>query len=241
MLAATVFPDGNKVSFDYQYESKNFENVWEQIVELEEEFWTAETDSAKRDIIREISDLYPNADMMRQWAADLSFVIDKLEKINSQTNHRFSGKLDLDNIGAFGHAAGGGTAGQLMLTDDRVKAGVIWDGAQWADMIDSTLHQPFLRIEAVYEPTKFAPNDLIYHNVSDSVHYDVKVDGFGHSNFSDIPLLIPVQFVSQARNMDPKRAIHLINEYTVAFFDRYLMDARNVDIADLHQKYPDVK
>ncbi|MDX1641612.1 MAG: hypothetical protein R3220_07930 [Balneolaceae bacterium] len=238
---ATIFPDGVKVSFDYQYESKNFENVWEHIVELEEKFWATETDSAKRDIIREISDLYPNAEMMRQWAADLSFVIDELEEIHSQTDHQFSGKLNLELIGAFGHSAGGGTAGQLMLTDSRVKAGINWDGAQWADMIDSTLHQPFLRIEAVYEPTKFAPNDLIYHNVSDSVHYDVKVEGFGHSNFSDIPLLIPVQAVNQAGDMDPIRAIELINEYSIAFFDKYLRDDREIEITDLNQKYPEVQ
>lgn len=238
---ATVFPDGNKVSFDYQYESKNFENVWEQIVELEEQFWAAGSDSAKRDIIREISDLYPNAEMMRQWAEDLSFVIDQLEEINSQTNNRFYGKLNLDKIGAFGHSAGGGTAGQLMLTDSRVKAGVNWDGAQWADMIDSRLDQPFLRIEAVYEPTKFAPNDLVYHNVNEEVHYDVKVDGFGHSNFSDIPLLIPVQVVNQAGDMDAIRAIKLINEYSIAFFDKYLGDEKEIDITDLNQKYPEVQ
>lgn len=238
---ATVFPDGNKVSFDYRYESRNFENVWEQIVELEENFWAAESDSAKRYIIREISNLYPNAEMMRQWAVDLSFVIDELEEINSQTNNRFFGKLNLDKIGAFGHSAGGGTAGQLMLTDDRVKAGINWDGAQWADMIDSTLTKPFLRIEAVYEPTKFAPNDLVYHHINESFHYDVKVDGFGHSNFSDIPLLIPVQAVNQAGDMDPIRAIELINEYSITFFDKYLRDDQGIEVTDLNQKYPEVE
>lgn len=238
---ATVFPDGEKVAFDYQYESKKFENVWEQIVELEEQFWAADTDSAKRDVIREISDLYPNAEMMRHWSDDLSFVIDELERMNINDENRFCSKMNLDKIGVFGHSAGGGTAGQLMISDSRVTAGINWDGAQWADMVDSTLHQPFLRIEAVYDSTKFAPNDLIYHNVNDSVHYAIKVKGIGHSNFSDIPLLIPIQPVNQAGDMDPNQAIELINEYSITFFDIYLRDDQEFEIMDLNQKYHEVQ
>ncbi|MDR9408152.1 MAG: hypothetical protein RI573_04845 [Balneolaceae bacterium] len=236
---ATVYPDGRKVSFDYRYESKNFENVWEQIVKFEEKFWAAGSDSAKRDIIREISDLYPNAEMMRKWAEDLSFVIDELQGMNSEANNRFSGKLNLDKIGAFGHSAGGATAGQLMLTDRRVKAGINWDGAQWADMIDSTLAHPFLRIEAVRDSATFAPNDLIYHNGSDTVIYDLKENGFGHSNFSDIPFLIPVQSINEAGDADPYYARELINEYSLAFFDKYLRGDLNIDLRDLDEKYPE--
>lgn len=238
---ATVFSDGKKVSFDSQYESRNFENVWEQIVELEEQFWAAGSDSAKRDIIREISDLYPNAEMMRKWAADLSFVIDELEEINSQTNNRFYGKLNLDKIGAFGHSAGGATAGQLMLTDPRIKAGINWDGAQWADMIDSTLHQPFLRIEAVRDSAMFAPNDLIFHNSSESVLYDVKVNGIGHSNFSDIPFLIPVRTINEAGEMDPYRATKLITDYSIAFFNKYLRGDGRMNFSKLNQMYPEAE
>lgn len=237
---ASVFPDGTKASFDYQYESKNFENVWQQIVELENEFWASESDSAKRDIIREISDLYPNAEMMRQWAEDLSFVVDELEEMNRQSRNRFFGKLNLNQIGAFGHSAGGGTAGQVMLSDSRIKAGINWDGAQWADMIDSTLHQPFLRIEAVRDSATFAPNDLIYHNGSKAVMYDVKVNGFGHSNFSDIPLLIPVRSINQAGEMDPYRAIELINDYSIAFFEKHLKNKENIDVRELSDRYPEV-
>ncbi|NBC05023.1 MAG: hypothetical protein GVY20_15170 [Bacteroidetes bacterium] len=236
---ATVFPDGKKVSFDYRYESKNFENVWEQIVKLEEKFWESESDSAKRDIIREISDLYPNAEMMRQWAQDLSFVIDELERMNRQPNNRFFSKLNFEKIGAFGHSAGGATAGQLMLSDRRVKAGINWDGAQWADMIDSTLTQPFLRIEAVRDSATFAPNDLIYHHGSETAIYDLKVNGFGHSNFSDIPFLIPLQSINEAGDADPYYAAELINDYSVAFFDKYLRD-RNIDLRDMGVKYPEV-
>ena len=237
---ATVFPDGREVSFDYQYESKNFENVWEQIVELEIQFWAAESDSAKRNIIREISDLYPNAEMMRQWADDLLFVINELEGMNSQTDIRFYGKLNLDKIGAFGHSAGGATAGQLMLSDQRVKAGINWDGAQWADMIDSTLHQPFLRIEAVRDSATFAPNDLIYHNGSKTAMYDLKVNDFGHSNFSDIPFLIPVQSVNEAGSVDPYHATELVTDFSIQFFDKYLNVGEDIDLRDLENKYSGV-
>ena len=210
------------------------------LIELEEQFWVAESDSAKRDVIREISKLYPNAEMMRQWAADLSFVIDELEGMNIESDHLFYNKLNLDQIGAFGHSAGGATAGQLMLTDSRVKAGINWDGAQWADMIDSTLYQPFMRIEAVRDSATFAPNDLIFQNRSESVLYDVKVNGIGHSNFSDIPFLIPVQSINEAGRSDPYHATELITDFSIAFFDKYLRGDRNIDPRDLGDDYPEV-
>ena len=98
-----------------------------------------------------------------------------------------------------------------------------------------------MRIEAVYEPTKFAINDLVFHNIDESVHHDINVDGFGHSNFSDIPLLIPIQVVNQAGDMDPNRAIELINDYTIAFFERYLKGDQETKVTELNRKYPEVE
>jgi hypothetical protein len=127
-----------------------------------------------------------------------------------------------------------------MLTDSRVKAGINWDGAQWADMIDSTLDQPFLRIEAVRDSATFAPNDLIYHNGSETAMYDVKVDGIGHSSFSDIPFLIPIESVNESGGADPYHATRLITKYSVEFFNKYLVGDENIDLTELEKKYPGV-
>lgn len=238
---ATVYPDGSKVFFNHKYEARVYNGVWELIGELEQQFWVAESDSTRRNVIRQISAVYPNTDMIRLWAEDHSFVIDQFERIDLDNESRFSGRLDLKKIGAFGHSAGGAADGQLLLSDPRVKAAINWDGAQWGDVIDSTLVQPFLRIEAVRDSTTIAPNDLIYHNGSKTVMYDLKVNGFGHSNFSDIPLLIPVRYINQAGEVEPYRALELIADYSISFFDKHLRNEQGIEIKDLNQKYPELQ
>ncbi|MEI0739748.1 hypothetical protein VQ056_29130 [Paenibacillus sp. JTLBN-2024] len=40
----------------------------------------------------------------------------------------FSGRLDLNKVGMFGHSFGGATAAQMLLADGRVKAALNMDG-----------------------------------------------------------------------------------------------------------------
>ena len=45
------------------------------------------------------------------WAQDNSFVLDQVEELNtSDPSGFFTGKLDLENIGIFGHSFGGASA-----------------------------------------------------------------------------------------------------------------------------------
>jgi predicted dienelactone hydrolase len=53
---------------------------------------------------------------------DEQFVLDELERLNA-SDPQLGGRLDLDEIGAFGYSAGGMTALELCFHDPRCKAG----------------------------------------------------------------------------------------------------------------------
>ncbi|GII05980.1 lipase [Planobispora takensis] len=70
--------------------------------------------------------------------ADIRFVLDRLTKITRGENPDAGGRplprglgrsLDLSRIGAYGHSYGGFTAGETMVHDRRVDAGINLDGA----------------------------------------------------------------------------------------------------------------
>lgn len=68
------------------------------------------------------------ARQVEHWARDISFVIDRLASLN-QSDPRFSRRLDMGRVGAFGHSKGGAAAGVVRLIDSRVRGGVNIDGA----------------------------------------------------------------------------------------------------------------
>ena len=238
---ASVFPDGDAKTFDHNFTGREYEGVWDNIQRLEAAYWAAENDSIKKDVVKEINSVYPMGRLFHRWADDQMFLVDELTRINNETTNSnsgeglFYGKLNLDQLGAFGHSAGGGTSGQVLLSDDRVKAGINLDGAQWGDMIDAKLTKPFLRIEVVRDPAIFAPNDLIYRDRSDTTLYDLKINGAGHSSFSDIPYLIPIRQINEAGILDAERVTEITTKYTLAFFQKYLL---GIDTPLLNQKEP---
>lgn len=239
---ASVFPNGRVETFDQAFADRVYEGVWEQIEDLEEQFWAANGAAARRAVVRQIMEVYPMSDLQRRWAEDLSAVIDELVRLDTaDTRHPLYDRLDLSRLGAVGHSAGGGAAGQLLLTDDRVRAGVNWDGAQWGDVIDSTLTRPFMRIEAMRDSTAFAPNDLVYPGATQDTLYTLKIDDAGHSAFSDMSYLVPVRYLNQAGAIDPRTATKLTVDYTTAFFRRHLLGADAPLLHDTSLTDPDLR
>jgi len=239
---AAVFPDGRVATFSHSFVmNTHTAEMWARIDSLEQQYRRAEgTDRLAT--LRAINRIYPNADMVRRWATDLSFVIDELARLHAgETASRFHQRLDLTRLGAFGHSAGGAAAGQLLLTDDRVRAGVNWDGAQWGDAIDAPFAQPFMAVTADWDATKFLPNPLIYRQGSETAFYDLTIRGTGHSSFSDIPRLIPLRAVNQAGPIAPERAARITMAYTSAFFDRHLNEEDEAWPPDAASSFPEVR
>jgi len=150
------------------------------------------------------------------WVADVSFVIDQLEKLNSDKESTFYQHIDQKNIGIFGHSVGGGTAAQVCRHDPRVKAGVSLDGFLLGSNATIGFDKPFLSILAGDRANTFArpwtQNDWekfgmsslddekmfksyylpAFESLFRSVNYDkytVVINGAGHLDFCDIAFL----------------------------------------------------
>jgi pimeloyl-ACP methyl ester carboxylesterase len=66
-------------------------------------------------------------DVLR-WVADMRFALDQIESLSEQQGSRFFGRLDLSQMGVFGHSLGGKAAARLCQTDPRVQACLNQDG-----------------------------------------------------------------------------------------------------------------
>lgn len=61
------------------------------------------------------------------WTGDLTHILDQLGVWNTTRGHMFSDRLDLDQVGAFGHSAGGTAVSTIAPKDKRIKAIVLLD------------------------------------------------------------------------------------------------------------------
>ena len=177
---------------------------------------------------------YAAAGITNRWSKDISTIIDELSKGEIFTfleNHTNTSK-----IGVFGHSQGGAAAGQVLINDSRVKAGINIDGVQWGKMIDTTMTKPFMLISSDWDNNHPDFNTHVFHKGSLSDFFEAKVLNSGHSNFMDIPLMVNLNLINEAGTINPKKAQKITAEIISEFFDRYLND-KSSDLLKLTSKY----
>ncbi|HHC78390.1 MAG TPA: hypothetical protein ENK46_00805, partial [Flavobacteriia bacterium] len=181
---------------------------------------------------------YIATEITLRWSKDISLVVDELEKWNKST---FLAKhIDTSKIGVFGHSQGGAAAGQALLDDKRIKAGINIDGVQWGAMLDTVLTKPFLLISSEWDSSHPNFNKLIYHKGNTSAFYKAKILHSRHSNFMDIPLMIKLPFLNEAGTINPNKAFEITTAITLQFFDKYL-SGKPSDLLQLASKYPELE
>lgn len=179
------------------------------------------------------------------WAADASFVLDELERINGSDGDPLAGRLDLERIGMFGHSFGGATSGQMCLRDPRVKCGINMDGRPYGDARKEGVRQPFMVMRVVRDkadPALLAMGgiteeqyfaivkamnaelDMIAQSAPEG--YMLTISDMDHFNFSDFPYIAELSPVrkSLVGDIDPARGGKIIMDYLLAFFGKYLMN-----------------
>ncbi|MEM7715907.1 MAG: hypothetical protein AAF349_20420 [Cyanobacteria bacterium P01_A01_bin.68] len=202
-------------------------------------------------------------------AKDASFILDKLTDINAGKNPSgiLTGKLDLDRVGMLGHSLGGATTVQTLLQDKRFKAGVHLDGGLFINGVNKSLNQPFMFINSELLGTGNTSNPDFQEAIElqktffqqlQSYGYKVTIKGTGHFYFNDLPFILPelknaklplpfTQFenwvaADNSNPINPDRAIKIINDYTVAFFNKYLNHEKSslLKIKPSSLTYPEV-
>ena len=255
----SVFPDGRVITTSQFFNSV----IKEQLESLNKNL----NKNSKENLYNsETLEIFKQSVEVR--AKDAQFVLDKLEEINGKNpSGLLTGKLDLDRVGMFGHSLGGATAAQTLLQDKRFKAGIDLDGGLFINGINKSLSQPFMFMNSELLGTGNTSNSdfqeaielqktFFQHLQSDT--YKVIINGTGHFYFNDLPFILPelknaklplpfTQFenwvaADNSNPINPDRAIKIINDYTVAFFNKYLNHEKSslLKIKPSSLTYPEV-
>ncbi|MCD9025019.1 alpha/beta hydrolase family protein [Cohnella silvisoli] len=210
-------------------------------------------------------DLTSNAEYGKHiplWTADAAFVLDQVEKLNkNDSKGRFTSKIDIERIGMLGHSFGGAVTLQLMKNDPRVKAALSMDGGFYGPPVsEKGFGKPFFMMysEETYNKVMISYDDVAKQKgvgtreefEAPRKEYKLKsgyalaggglsllIPGSKHASYSDLALFSPWLGLGGA---DPRRDHRIINEFSVAFFDRYLKGKDDSELQRLAAKYPEV-
>jgi hypothetical protein len=234
----STFPDGTMHYFDNEYAGRIESGTWENMAPVIDAFHEDLTFEERHPIVRKGLTTYFVRDMVERWAEDIVDVAGMLEDWNS--SGFFEGTLDLSNVGVFGHSRGGGAAGESLLRNTRIKVGANVDGVQWGQIVDTVFQKPFLFLSADWPVEHENLNQHAYVNKSTSYFYEGMIQQSAHSNFMDIPFMVPVQALSEAGAIDPDLAIEITTKVLTSFFDKYLK-GKDIDIQRLNANYEKLK
>jgi hypothetical protein len=230
-----TFPDGRKKYFDYEYQreiSSEGMAVMEPIIAAFREGLDYEQ---RHPIVKEgVKNFYESRSMDR-WASDMVLTLDLLDDWNSEGF--LKGKMNLEEVGVFGHSNGGGSAGKVPLIDQRVKAAANIDGITWGNLIDTTYQVPFLYLSADWPAEHEDINSHIYINKSTDYFYETKLLRSAHPNFMDIPFMIPVRSLAGTGEIDPYQGMEIVTNLVTSFFDRHLKGSPEADPQRLGEQY----
>jgi hypothetical protein len=165
--------------------------------------------------------------------ADTRYALDALTRLNRGTRTgSFSGMLNLDHVGMFGHSLGGATAAATMLVDRRLDAGLDMDGLVFGKVAVTGLKKPFMLFSA--DPGfRSKPNLAEFWGHLRGPRYALDFAGAAHLAFTDLVFLVPQlagtrEASAQARirplvgTVNPRVAYAAERAYILANFDRAL-------------------
>jgi len=184
--------------------------------------------------------------LVRQWAGDIGFVLDELAALEPNADLGLvAGKLDLGEVGIFGHSTGGGATAEFCATDTRCKAALtmdLWGEPVSDDVIAGGLSQPIMLMHS--EVWGSAENHARVRTLVDASTGEVlefTIRNTTHYDFSSLPLLSPLaSSIGLKGPIEGDLGLEIINTYSVNFFDEYLRGNTTTDWAALNAQYPDV-
>lgn len=188
--------------------------------------------------------------LIQVWADDDEFVLDQMTRLNlNDPDDRFTGRIDLNAVGALGHSFGGATAAEFCRRDARCKAGADLDGYLYGDVAQGGLRRPFLFLWS--EPPD--RNDSIWRQAMETAGEVYKqlprgsaqatIKGTRHFNFADYAVeFAPVIRLQDGLGpIDGSRGLQIITAYVRGFFDEALRHTPNPLLDAPASPYPEVQ
>ena len=233
-----VTPDGRVILYDKERRGKIFAGST-RVGQLYADYSRTQSKDEKRKIAKEIQNAASlTKESLKIWTDDMIFTLDEIERMNKGKSF-FANKLDLDRIGIMGMSFGGAAAGQLCLQDDRCKAGISLDGFQFGDTIAEPLKKPFMFLQA--ETGAAGVNRDVYEDTQADAYFLV-IDGAKHQNFTDFSIFSTFDknknFLGK---IDGTQMEKIMNDYTLAFFDKYLMEKEGGLLERKSEKFKEVE
>ncbi|MCK8524039.1 hypothetical protein M0D21_20850 [Aquimarina sp. D1M17] len=186
-----------------------------------------ENTASKSKAVLELNRYLPYFESLDRWSDDISFVLDQIEALNRNRESVFFKKFDLNKIGSLGHSWGGAAVVQNASVENRVKAVVNMDGAQWGRVVDTTIQKPLLVLHADRNyDTFFTPNFFVYDKITEEDYYLATIKYTGHANFGDLSYWSKIHSLTETGTIDPTRMSFITNSLIINFFDKYF-DHRN--------------
>ncbi|AGK96360.1 isoform II [Clostridium pasteurianum] len=172
------------------------------------------------------------------WSDDTSFVADEIEKLNNgEIKSIFKDKLDMSNLGLFGHSFGGATAGQASLTDSRFKAFINMDGTPFGDTVNNKVKQPFMILTEGNSKNYLASG----YSKDQKNYLIISINGAKHIDFTDYTVTVPaLKLLSILGTIDGSRQEKIMNDYVLSFFNKHLKGMKQPLIDEMISKYPEV-
>jgi predicted dienelactone hydrolase len=192
-------------------------------------------------------------------AQDVVFALQQLAALNEGGPHGLlTGRLDLQHPGVFGVSLGGIVAGQACQLEPRFRACLVMDAAMPTAVVENGLQQPTMWITRDAETMRlerrraggWSEAEIYAHHTSMRAVFEslpgdgyfVQVSGMFHVDMTDGPLLWPL-LASRLGLSGPigvQRAHHIVNAYSLAFFDRYLKGRRPAMLNGPAAPFPEV-
>ena len=159
---------------------------------------------------------------------DIEFVISNIHMLNKgDITNRFKNKIDIKNIGIFGHSLGGRIAGAYAAKNKNVKAYISMEGIPPRDV----------RYEGLIKtPTAMLSSSGTYHFAKDnydalilnrnSLVYMIVLNKFGHNSVTDFPLITPSYFNYA---IEPKTGLRISRSIIRNFFNEHLLNRGDFD------------
>jgi len=178
------------------------------------------------------------SESVREWSLDTKALVDLLEQLNTgAVPSPLQGHLDLDRIGVFGMSYGGATAGEFCAQDSRCKVAINIDGGQYGRLMDDSLMVPLLIIGSSQAYGAHVP----VLDLTRGPAWLIRVPETNHIGLTDLSLQGPLfRWMGMVGKLDPDRREAIMTDYTVGFFDKFLMN-RPEQFNGLAAKFPDVQ
>ncbi|MCB8960877.1 MAG: hypothetical protein H6651_11225 [Ardenticatenales bacterium] len=169
--------------------------------------------------------------LVQTWAGDISYLLDQMEMWTAGATEPgevdWTGRLDLDHLGLFGHSTGGGTALEVCGHDERCDAALGLDA--WVEPVSDDvraagLSQPLLFLSA---PDWISESNQqtgeAFYAASAADRYLLTVAGSDHFDFTDFPDFSPLTpYLGVAVTDQGAITQAAVQAYTLAFFNHYL-------------------